>query len=240
MPEGDVPAEWVEVNIEPPPYDQREKLLLDVVDPLIHEVLRDRVGDWHYFWEPALRLRIRWQQPTQADYTRLTGFLDAAEADGKLAGWEEGSHGGPGQVYPGEAEKFGADIWPYTYPHWTTGCELALALVKRDPDNVLTELSTDPNDNTLREFHWIYAVHLFSDPLGLGHLDEGRWSLHHAWTQLALAFQQGEPPARDQLFVDALLVIERVRDLLDNTVRRLRSAPAQPAAPAQDGTGNTA
>ncbi len=124
MPEGDTPAEWVEVNIEPPSYDQREKLLLDVVDPLIHEVLRNRVGDWHYFWEPALRLRIRWQQPTQADYTWLTDFLNAAEADGKLAGWEEGSHGGPGQVYPGEAEKFGADIWPYTYPHWTTGCEL--------------------------------------------------------------------------------------------------------------------
>lgn len=142
MPEGDTPAEWVEVNIEPPSYDQREKLLLDVVDPLIHEVLRDRVGDWHYFWEPALRLRIRWQQPTRADYTRLTDFLNAAEADGKLADWEEGSHGGPGQVYAGEAEKFGADIWPYTYPHWTTGCELALALVKRDPDNVLTELLT--------------------------------------------------------------------------------------------------
>ena len=86
MPEGDTPAEWVEANIEPPSYDQREKLLLDVVDPLIHEVLRDRVGDWHYFWEPALRLRIRWQQPTQADYTRLTDFLNAAEADGKLAG----------------------------------------------------------------------------------------------------------------------------------------------------------
>lgn len=112
--------------------------------------------------------------------------------------------------------------------------------MKRDPDNVLTELSTDPNDNTLREFHWIHAVHLFSDPLGLGHLDEGRWSLRHAWNQLAIAFQQGEPPARDQLFVDALLVIERVRDLLDNTVRRLRSAAAQPAEPAQDGTGDTA
>jgi hypothetical protein len=29
--------------------------------------------------------------------------------------------------------------------------------VKRDPDNVLTELSADPNDNTLREFHWIHG-----------------------------------------------------------------------------------
>ena len=112
--------------------------------------------------------------------------------------------------------------------------------MKRGPDKVLTELSTDPNDNSLREFHWIHTVHLFSDALGLGHLDEGRWSLRHAWYQLALAFQQGEPLARDQLFVDALLVIEKVRDLLDNTVRRLRSASAQPAEPAQHGTGNTA
>ena len=45
---GGTPTEWVEVNIESPPYDQREKLLLGVVDPLIHEVLRGRIGDWHY------------------------------------------------------------------------------------------------------------------------------------------------------------------------------------------------
>lgn len=224
MPQGDVPAEWVEVNIVAPPYEQRERLLLDVVDPLIHESLSGRVDAWHYFWEPALRLRIRWQQPTRADYTQLTDFLNAAKHDGKLVDWKEGSHGEEGQAYRGEAEKFGADIWPYTYRHWTTGCELALALIKRDPDNVLTELSAArPEDNTTREFHWVSAVHLFSNPLGLRHLDEGHWSLRNAWTHLVLANRANEPNAQDQQFVDVVNVITGVRTLLDNTVRRLRS-----------------
>jgi hypothetical protein len=229
MSEGDIPAEWVEVNIEPTSYERRERLLLDVVDPLMHEMLNGRIDAWHYFWEPALRLRIHWQEPTQADYTLLTDFLARAKDDGKLADWEEASHGQQGQTYPGEAEKFGADIWPHTYRHWTTGCELALALVKRDPDNVLTELGTDPGDSTLREFHWVHAVHLFSNPLGLGHLDEGRWCLRQAWNQLFIANQAGEPPARDQQVVNVLQAITSVRDELDNTVRRLRSLATGPA-----------
>jgi len=241
MPEGDIPVEWVEVNIEPMSYEQRERLLLDVVDPLIHETLAGRVDAWHYFWEPALRLRVHWQWPTQEDCALLTEFLDAAKADGKLADWGKGGHGEPGQTYPGEAQKFGADIWPYTYRHWTTGCELALALAKRDPDNALTERSADgPDDSTLREFHWIHAVHLFSNPLGLSHLDEGRWCLRHAWNQLVIANQFGEPLAQDQQVVDVLQVINGARSLLDNLVSRPRSLVAQPAEPIQDGTDSTA
>ena len=240
MPEDDTPTEWVEVNIEPTSYERRERLLLDVIDPLIHETLSGRVDAWHYFWEPALRLRIHWQQPTQADYTRLTDSLDDAQAKGMLANWAAASHGIPGQIYQDEAEKFGTDIWPYTYRHWTTGCELALALVKRDPDNVLTEMSADPNDSTLREFHWIHAVHLFSNPLGLGHLDEGRWCLRQALQQLVIANNAGDPLARDQQVVDVLQVIANARDELDNTVRRLRSLATQPAEPTQREDGGTA
>jgi hypothetical protein len=231
MPEDDTPTEWTEVNIEPISYERRERLLLDVVDPLIHQTLSGRIDAWHYFWEPALRLRVHWQQPTQADYTRLTDFLEAAKIDGKLADWKPGSHGDPGQTYQGEAPKFGTDIWPYTYRHWTTGCELALALAKRDPDNALTELSADPNDNAPREFHWVYAVHLFSNPLGLGHLDEGRWSLRHAWRQLVIANNADDSVARDQQVVNALHVIDNARNELDNTVRRLRLQTPQPGKP---------
>jgi hypothetical protein len=54
MPEDDTPTEWVEVNIEPTSYERRERLLLDVIDPLIHETLSGRIDAWHYFWEPAL------------------------------------------------------------------------------------------------------------------------------------------------------------------------------------------
>jgi hypothetical protein len=129
---------------------------------------------------------------------------------------------------------------PFTYRHWTTGCELALALVKRDPDNVLTELSADPNDSTLREFHWVHAVHLFSNPLGLGHLDEGRWCLRQALQQLVIANNAGDSLARDQQVVDVPRVIASARDELDNTVRRLRStgsaATSTPSLREGDGT----
>lgn len=90
-------------------------------------------------------------------------------------------------------------------------------------------LSADLNDNTLREFHWVHAVHLFSDPLGLGHLDEGRWSLRQASRLLLIANQANEPLARDQLVVDALQVIASACTLLDSTVCRLRESAVHSA-----------
>ncbi|MBV9448661.1 MAG: hypothetical protein JO345_22465 [Streptosporangiaceae bacterium] len=223
MPEHDTPAEWVEAEIQPADYGRRERLLVDVIDPLIHETLSGRIDAWHYFWEPTLRFRVHWQQPIQAgSYALLASALDDARDGGKLADWTVASHGRVGQVYQGEAEKFGDDIWPYMYQHWTTGCELALALLKRDPDNVLTEFSTDHEDNVLREFHWVHVVHLFSNPLGLFHLDEGRWSLRHASRVLAIANNQGDPIARDQQVVGVLQAIAAASGELDAKVRSLR------------------
>jgi len=223
MPEHDTPAEWVEAEIQPADYGRRERLLVDVIDPLVHETLSGRIDVWHYFWEPALRFRVHWQQPMQVDnYALLSSALDKARAQGKLARWEVARHGEAGQVYQGEAEKFGDDIWPYTYRHWTTGCELALALLKRDPDNVLTELTTDLADNALREFHWVHAVHLFSNPLGLSHLDEGRWSLRHATQVLAIANNQDDPIAQNRQVVDVLRAVAAASGKLDAKVRSLR------------------
>ncbi len=126
------PSEWTEVNITPNSGEPKERLLLDVVDPLVHETLDGRVDAWHYFWEPALRLRIRWKQPTPDNLSELTSFLHAAQADGKLAAWVPGNHGKPGETYTGEASDYGSEVWDETYRDWMSGSELALSIVKHD------------------------------------------------------------------------------------------------------------
>src|SRR4051794_27747123 len=97
-------GEWIELNI-PAPAEDRAGLLLDVVDPLVHDQLAAHLRTWFYFWEPDLRLRIRWAEPELVDSARadLAILLDRAKADGKLQDWYEGNHGTRGEVYRGEA-----------------------------------------------------------------------------------------------------------------------------------------
>lgn len=130
MADEDALSEWTEVNITPASWEQRERLLLDVVDPLVHDTLDGRMAAWHYFWEPALRLRIRWKQPTQDDLRELTSFLDAAKTVGKLTAWISGNHGKPGETYTGEAPGYGPEVWDETYRDWTSASELALNQVE--------------------------------------------------------------------------------------------------------------
>jgi hypothetical protein len=153
-----VSHEWVEVNIAPSSPERPERLLLDVVDPLVHERLSARVRTWFYFWEPELRLRLRWQRPAQAEENRaeLFAFLEAAEREGMLASWYEGSHGEKGKPYRGEADLYGEEIWDRTSTDWMGGSELALALVRLDFEQRLTRP---------RSFHWERRVHLFSNQL---------------------------------------------------------------------------
>jgi hypothetical protein len=157
MSEHDTPAEWVEAEIQPADYGRRERLLVDVIDPLVHETLDGRIDAWHYFWEPALRFRVHWQQP----------------------------------------------------------------ILKRDPDDALTEFTTGPDDNALREFHWVHAVHLFTNPLGLFHLDEGRSSLRHASQVFAIA-RRYDPVTQKPQVVDVLQAIADACGELDAKVHSLR------------------
>jgi Lantibiotic biosynthesis dehydratase C-term len=152
-------SEWIEVNIPARP-DERVRLLLEIVDPLVHEHLAGQVETWFYFWEPELRLRIRWADAHHADSGRaqLADFLDQANADGKLEEWYEGSHGARSEVYRGEAELYGSEVWELTANDWMSGSELALAMVRSDADGVLTQP---------RDFHWSRRVHLFSNQLWL-------------------------------------------------------------------------
>ena len=83
------------MNIPAADEDERTRLLLEVVDPLVHDELSDQVRTWFYFWEPELRLRIGWSDPGQAENSRaeLARFLDNARADGRLQDWYEANHG---------------------------------------------------------------------------------------------------------------------------------------------------
>jgi len=153
------PSEWIEVNI-PARAEERARLLLDVVDPLVHEYLAGQVRTWFYFWEPELRLRIRWADPAGADAGRaeLAVFLDRAKDGGKIEDWYEGSHGARGEVYSGEADLYGSEMWERTAADWMSGSELALAIVGADAEGGLTQPE---------EFHWGRRVHLFSNQLWL-------------------------------------------------------------------------
>ena len=150
-------GEWIEVNIEPV-GEARTTLLLDVVEPLVHEQLADEIETWFYFWEPELRLRLRWRDPQREDENRaaLARILDAARADGKLVEWYEGNHGSRDGPYEGEADFYGAEVWELVARDWMSGSELALAIQRADAGGALTKPPS---------FHWARRVHLFSNQL---------------------------------------------------------------------------
>jgi hypothetical protein len=197
MTEHDVLSDWTEVNITPNSGEPKERLLLDVVDPLIHDRLHGLVGDWHYFWEPALLLRIRWLEPTRDAVDELTRFLDEAKADGRLAAWE------PGNFYDGEAPLYGAEVWgPTYYRDWTSGSELALSIVKHDSAKDLIKP---------RAFHWQRRVHLFSNELGLDFFGEACWSLNQVNGYFDLARKNNDPRTSDPG------ISELIDEILDKT-----------------------
>jgi hypothetical protein len=149
--------EWIEVNILPAP-EAHETLLLDVVDPLVHQQLAAEIDTWFYFWEPELRLRLRWRDPRRADDNRaaLARILDSARAGGRLEDWYEGNHGSRGDTYRGEADFYGAEVWELVARDWMSGSELALAIQRAAADSALTKPPS---------FHWQRRVHLFSNQL---------------------------------------------------------------------------
>lgn len=160
--------EWTEVNIVPDSSQDvaTSVLLLDVLDPLVHDTLRGRLDAWFYFWETApigrlhLRLRVRWLHLHQVDDDRseLAVLLDDAQSAGKFVRSYEGNHGVEGETYEGEAERYGPEVWELTFRNWTSGSELALAILKAQAEGNLTKP---------RQFHWSRGLHLYSNQLGL-------------------------------------------------------------------------
>jgi hypothetical protein len=148
---------WTEVNlVAPRPLDP--SVLVDVVDPLVHEELGNEIETWFFFWEPDLRLRIRWRDPARLDENRrrLAASLDRAKRVRHIRGWYEGAHGERGKTYAGESEHYGDEVWPLIQRDWMNGSELALLLLKLERESRLTRP---------RAYHWQRHVHLFTNQL---------------------------------------------------------------------------
>jgi hypothetical protein len=148
---------WIEVNLvtrRPLSPD----LLVDVVGPLVHGELEGEIETWFYFWEPDLRLRIRWRDPGRVgdNRRRLATALDRAKKERRVRGWYEGAHGEQGKAYVGEAEHYGDEVWPRIQKDWMNGSELALLLAVLEREGRLTRA---------RDYHWQRHVHLFTNQL---------------------------------------------------------------------------
>lgn len=206
--------DWAEANILPSSQAQPEALLIRVVDPLIHEVLSERIDSWHYFWENDpikmhhLRLRVLWRPGQGHEGTAtLVRYLDEAEASGSLWRWYPGNHGVPGGKYEGEAGGYGgSEMWRVTYRDWQAGSNLALALVKLGAEGGLAEA---------RDFHLERRVHLHSNRLGLSLLEEGRLYLRLAIGYFANAGLGATPGG-----ANALRTLSDINDAIAAAVAR--------------------
>jgi hypothetical protein len=138
-----VAESWIEVNLDLP-VERDRSILVDLVDELAHG---EDVVTWFFFWEPELRLRLRWGGETRREAVRER--LDRAVVDGLAIGWRE-------ECYDGEAEMYGAEAWPSIQKDWMNGSELALLLTRLERAGELTRT---------REFHWQRHVHLITNQL---------------------------------------------------------------------------
>ena len=185
---------WTEVNLVPrAPID--EDLLVDRVDALIHEEFGEEIAVWFFLWEPELRLRIRWSEGDRAPAHRrkLAALLDAWKAERDIDDWYEGAHGARGEVYAGEADHYGEEVWPRVQQDWMNGSEFALTLIKLDRARRLTKP---------REYHWQRHVHLFTNQLFGTWEDEIELCLRQA---LGYTKLRGSLPPKAKRLIDELL-----------------------------------
>ncbi len=110
--------EWTEANLVPPTMQDRIRVLLDVIEPLVQNELDGRIDTWFFghYGDPApyhLRVRILWRDEANANegQRELSDFLDAQKRNREIDDWYPGSHGYRNQQYPGEADDFGTEMW---------------------------------------------------------------------------------------------------------------------------------
>jgi hypothetical protein len=138
-----VAESWIEVDLELP-VERDRAVLLELVDELAHG---EDVVTWFFFWEPELRLRLRWGGEARREHVRKR--LDRAVADGLVLSWRE-------EPYDGEAEMYGAEVWQAIQADWMNGSELVLLFTRLERAGALTRT---------REFHWQRHVHLITNQL---------------------------------------------------------------------------
>lgn len=152
---------WIEITLVPNVSPDTDLLLL-VIDPLVHGKLAGEIESWHYFWEPALQVRVRWVHASRRTGLddRLGTYLDKKRDEGYFKEWYESNHGTRGERHEGEPERYGPEAWDLIQKDWMNGSELALRLLRLERENRLTGELTPTLDA-----HWSRHVHLFTNEL---------------------------------------------------------------------------
>ncbi len=132
---------WIEVNIHLKSYNKTDDVLREFVSPYVAELKkRHAFESWHFFREPAIRLRFFGIEKNIGDIKE--------ELDSKLYELERsqsglydkhifGSHGKKGEDYPGEADSYGENAWPWVCKFLEAGSDLDIKLCCIPPANPL-------------------------------------------------------------------------------------------------------
>jgi hypothetical protein len=149
---------WIEINI-PTAISPDRELLRKSIDPLLHVEFAGELESWHYFWEPALRLRLRWRDlERQAELEdRLSETLDRWRDEGRLDSWFAGNHGEAGKRHYGEADAYGPEVWDLIQKEWEISSELAMRFL------LLGEAGLTGSEHRTFEQQWGRHVHLHTN-----------------------------------------------------------------------------
>ena len=133
-----MPKKWILVNIHLKSYNKTNDVLREFVAPYVTELKEHHAFDsWHFFREPAIRLRFFGEEKDIEDIKK--------GLDSKLSELEQsqsdlydkhvfGAYEEEGKVYEGEAEYYGENAWPLVYKLWEAGSELTLKLYYTTPE----------------------------------------------------------------------------------------------------------
>lgn len=158
-------SKWVEVNIHlnDHSYSVTNNVLREFVAPCVQECkAKHRISSWHFFREPAIRLRL-FGEAGEIDkikeelHSRLSQLEIAQPQIYKTHLF--GAHGEEGKEYQGEAEIWGSD-WPIAMEFVHCSAETALQFVILEKPHMQ------------RDFHADRYVHLLLNQLGFDHLEE--------------------------------------------------------------------
>jgi len=185
---------WIEVNIIPR-RNRDEDLLCNYIYPLIHEKFSETVKTWFFFWEPELRLRIRWhpQFSIALNNRSLFSILDEWKEAGVILDWYEGNHGKKDEHYQGEPEMYGSDMWEAHQELWMSMSEFTVVRARAEASGNLTKD---------REFHWKRIIHLYTNMANGFWTEEARLTLIQALGRFKLLQKR-----RDGSWTDGIITM---------------------------------
>ncbi len=183
---------WIEVNLFANRLVQNQ-ILLDVLKPHVEKLgKRGVLVTWHFFREPEIRFRVRLRNKRAKieEAGAVAALADSLRRRGLISKWHFGNHGEGGQIYVGEQDRYGRNGWKIAQDYFNYGAETALRLLalkrEKELENPLWAKGLgnpweggrknpwmERQENPLI-YHWSRHVHLFTNQLGFGLLDEAR------------------------------------------------------------------